>query len=52
MTLLQSLADAVALGALLALVAMGLGLMFGVMRLINFASVTHSGQRRHRCPLW
>lgn len=37
MTLLQSLADAVALGALLALVAMGLGLMFGVMRLINFA---------------
>lgn len=36
-TLLQALVDAAALGALFALVAMGLGLMFGVMRLINFA---------------
>lgn len=37
MILLQNLIDAIALGALFALVAMGLGLMFGVMRLINFA---------------
>lgn len=37
MILLQNLIDAVALGALYALVAMGLGLMFGVMRLVNFA---------------
>lgn len=37
MIVLQTLIDAIALGALFALVAMGLGLMFGVMRLINFA---------------
>lgn len=37
MILLQNIIDAIALGALFALVAMGLGLMFGVMRLINFA---------------
>lgn len=37
MTVLQSLADAVALGAVYALVAVGLALVFGVMRLINFA---------------
>lgn len=37
MILLQNLIDAIALGALYALVAMGLGLMFGVMRLVNFA---------------
>jgi branched-chain amino acid transport system permease protein len=34
---LQTLIDAVALGAVYALVAMGIGLVFGVMRLINFA---------------
>jgi branched-chain amino acid transport system permease protein len=37
MTLLQQLIDAVALGALYGLVAVGIGLVFGVMRLINFA---------------
>lgn len=37
MTVLQTLVDAVALGSLYALVAMGIGLVFGVMRLINFA---------------
>lgn len=37
MILVQNLIDAIALGALYALVAMGLGLMFGVMRLVNFA---------------
>ena len=37
MTVLQALADAVALGAVYALVAVGLALVFGVMRLINFA---------------
>jgi branched-chain amino acid transport system permease protein len=36
-TLLQQLIDAVALGALYGLVAVGIGLVFGVMRLINFA---------------
>ena len=35
--LLQSIADGVALGALYALAALGIGLVFGVMRLINFA---------------
>lgn len=34
---LQSLVDAVALGSLYALAALGIGLVFGVMRLINFA---------------
>lgn len=37
MTVLQTLVDAVALGLLYALVAMGIGLVFGVMRLVNFA---------------
>jgi len=35
--LLQNLVDAVALGSLYALTALGIGLIFGVMRLINFA---------------
>jgi len=35
--LLQAIIDAIAVGALYALVAVGLGLVFGVMRLINFA---------------
>ncbi len=34
---LQVMVDAVALGSLLALVALAIGLVFGVMRLINFA---------------
>ncbi len=37
MMLLQQLIDAVALGSLYGLVAVGIGLVFGVMRLINFA---------------
>jgi branched-chain amino acid transport system permease protein len=37
MSFLQTLIDSVALGALYALVAMGIGLVFGVMRLVNFA---------------
>jgi branched-chain amino acid transport system permease protein len=37
MTALQYLIDAVALGAVYALVAVGLALIFGVMRLVNFA---------------
>jgi branched-chain amino acid transport system permease protein len=37
MSVLQTLVDAVALGSLYALVALGIGLVFGVMRLINFA---------------
>ena len=37
MTLLQQLIDGVALGALYGLVAVGIGLVFGIMRLINFA---------------
>src|SRR3989449_8457523 len=37
MTLLQQLIDAVALGALYGLVAVGVGLVFGIMRLVNFA---------------
>ncbi|HET9214664.1 MAG TPA: branched-chain amino acid ABC transporter permease [Gaiellaceae bacterium] len=37
MSVLQTLVDAVALGLLYALVAMGIGLVFGVMRLVNFA---------------
>jgi branched-chain amino acid transport system permease protein len=35
--LLQAILDAIAVGALYALVAVGLSLVFGVMRLINFA---------------
>lgn len=35
--LLQSLADGIALGSLYALAALGIGLVFGVMRLVNFA---------------
>lgn len=34
---LQTIIDAIALGSLYALVAMGIGLIFGVMRLVNFA---------------
>jgi branched-chain amino acid transport system permease protein len=34
---LQTIIDAIGLGALYALVAMGIGLVFGVMRLVNFA---------------
>ena len=37
MSVLQTLVDAVALGLVYALVAMGIGLVFGVMRLVNFA---------------
>src|SRR4051812_4718029 len=36
-TLAQTLADTVALGALYALIAVGIGLAFGVLRLVNFA---------------
>ena len=36
-SLLQTLIDAVALGAVYALMAVGIGLVFGVMRLVNFA---------------
>jgi len=35
--ILQNLIDAIALGSLYALTALGVGLLFGVMRLINFA---------------
>jgi branched-chain amino acid transport system permease protein len=37
MSALQTLVDATALGSIYALVAMGIGLIFGVMRLVNFA---------------
>jgi branched-chain amino acid transport system permease protein len=37
MNALQTVVDAVALGSLYALVAMGIALIFGVMRLVNFA---------------
>lgn len=37
MSALQTFVDAVALGSIYALVAMGIGLIFGVMRLVNFA---------------
>ena len=37
MSVLQTLVDAIALGMVYALVAMGIGLVFGVMRLVNFA---------------
>jgi branched-chain amino acid transport system permease protein len=37
MTFLQSLIDGVGLGAIYAVVAGGIGLVFGVMRLVNFA---------------
>ena len=37
MSVLQTLIDATALGLVYALVAMGIGLVFGVMRLVNFA---------------
>ena len=37
MSALQTLVDSLALGSLYALVAMGLALIFGVMRLVNFA---------------
>ena len=35
--LVQILVDAVSVGSLYALTALGIGLIFGVMRLINFA---------------
>ena len=37
MTFLQSIIDAIALGAVYSVVALGIGLVFGVMRLINLA---------------
>jgi branched-chain amino acid transport system permease protein len=37
MSQLQALIDAIGLGAVYALVAVGIGLVFGVMRLVNFA---------------
>src|SRR5579863_8945566 len=37
MTFLQSLIDGVGLGAVYAVVGVGIGLVFGVMRLVNFA---------------
>ena len=37
MTTVQQLLDAVALGSVYALIAVGIGLVFGVLRLINFA---------------
>ena len=37
MSALQTIIDAIALGSIYALVAMGIGLIFGVMRLVNFA---------------
>jgi len=33
----QNLADGLALGAIFALMAVGIGLVFGVLRLVNFA---------------
>lgn len=35
--LVQSLVDAVSMGSLFALMALGIGLVFGIMRLVNFA---------------
>jgi branched-chain amino acid transport system permease protein len=37
MTFLQSVIDGIGLGAIYAVVAVGIGLVFGVMRLVNFA---------------
>jgi len=37
MTFLQSLIDGIGLGATYAVVAVGIGLVFGVMRLVNLA---------------
>ena len=37
MTHVQALIDAVGVGAVYALIAVGIGLVFGVLRLINFA---------------
>jgi len=37
MSIVQAIPDAIALGTLFALVAMGVGLVFGVIRLVNFA---------------
>jgi branched-chain amino acid transport system permease protein len=36
-TLLQNIIDALSLGSIYALVALGIGLLFGILRLINFA---------------
>ena len=35
--MVQSILDAISLGGLYSLAALGLGLVFGVMRLVNFA---------------
>ena len=35
--MVQSILDAISLGGVYALAALGLGLVFGVMRLVNFA---------------
>ncbi|WP_246231449.1 ABC transporter permease subunit [Rhizobium oryzihabitans] len=35
--LVQSLVDAISMGSLFALMALGIGLVFGIMRLVNFA---------------
>jgi len=35
--LLQNFIDALSLGSIYALVALGIGLLFGILRLINFA---------------
>jgi branched-chain amino acid transport system permease protein len=40
MAVIQSLIDAIAQGAIFALVAIGIGLVFGVMRLVNFAQAS------------
>ena len=37
MTHVQALIDAIGLGSVYALIAVGIGLVFGVLRLINFA---------------
>ena len=36
----QNLVDALALGSIYALTALGIGLLFGILRLINFAKAT------------
>src|SRR3954449_574399 len=56
----QNLADGVALGAIYALMAVGIGLVFGVLRLVNFAygQLVMAGafalaiSSEHGWPLW
>src|SRR3954452_14072720 len=54
----QTLSDAVGLGAIYALMAVGIGLVFGVLRLVNFAYgqlVLAGGYPlafTSTCPLW